>query len=129
MRDPGGAVGDIGAMEEAAIGEEDAEAVIALDDETVVPLRLGLPMRQHEQAAFEEPYPIMIRHEIGRAAQSPEFTGFQVADAPNNPPAAGEERAYWGQKAGSIICLKVQGQTAWKVGSGKSVSPAASRRA
>jgi len=60
-------------------------------------------MGQHEHTAFLEADPVVNRPEIGGAAQAPEVAGFQVADAPRDRPAAGEECGYWGQKPGSMI--------------------------
>jgi hypothetical protein len=76
--------GNLGPVEEAAIEEEDAEAAVALDHKPIVPPSLGLRMREEEHAAFAVADPVMIRHEISRAAKAPQFTGFQVADAPHD---------------------------------------------
>ncbi len=91
MRDGRGARYDGGVMEEAAIGEEDAEGIGAFDDESIGSPRLRLPLRQREDALFREVPPIPIRGERRRAVQTPENAAAKVANAAGENPAAGEE--------------------------------------
>ncbi len=125
MRSGGDAGGDLRPMEEAAIGKENAEDVIALDDEPIFPPSLGAHMRKIEYSTFRKADAALIRPELGRATQASKFTGFEVADATNDGPAAGEKRGYCGQTSGSMIWSKVQGQTPGKTDSAMSVSPSA----
>ncbi len=129
MRDGGDALGNIGTVEKAAIGEEDAEAMIALDHEAIVPPRLGPRMGKNELTPLAKTDPLVMVRELSGAAQAPKFTGFQVANAPDDEPGAGEERGYWGQKSGSIICSKLHGQAAGKVLPVRPVSASASMTA
>jgi hypothetical protein len=110
MRDASDVRRDRGAVEEAAIGEEDAEGIDALDDETIILPRLGSCMGQDEQTAFHETEATAIRDELGRAVQSPGLAAPHVPDAADERPASRENRGYRGQTSGSIICSKVQGQ-------------------
>jgi hypothetical protein len=129
MFDAGNAFVDCGAMEAAAIGEEDAEATISLDDEAIIPPGFGSRTRKNEHAALRKADAVTVRHEVRHATQAAEFAGSQVADTAHDRPAAGEERGYWGQKSASIVCSTVQGQAAENVLPGTPVSALASMTA
>jgi hypothetical protein len=78
-------------MEEAAIGEEDAEGIGVFDDESISAPRLRLPLRKREDTVFREVQPIPVRREVRRAAQAPKDAAAKVANATGEKPAAGEE--------------------------------------
>jgi hypothetical protein len=91
MGDAGAAGIDLGAMEEAAIREEDAEARGALDHETVGLAGLGTRMFQHQQAGFLEPQGRAVGGEAGRAAQVRSLMDLEVPNAADEDPLAAEE--------------------------------------
>jgi hypothetical protein len=91
MRDAGAACIDFGAMEEAAIREEDAEAIGALNDEAVGLAGLGARMFQHQQAVFLEAQGLAVGNEACRSAQMGRFMDLEVTDAADEDPVAGEE--------------------------------------
>ena len=68
MRDGGDARSNFGAVEEAAIGEEDAEGATAFDDEPIILPRLGSRFGKNQNALFREADAVVTGQELGGAA-------------------------------------------------------------
>jgi hypothetical protein len=91
MHDAGAAGIDLGVVEEAAIREEDAEAVGALDHEAIGLAGLAARVLQHQKARLLEAQGRAIGDEPCRAAEPRGLMEFEVPDAADEDPLAGEE--------------------------------------
>ncbi len=89
MGDAGDAIGNRRAMEEASIGEEDAEGFFAFDHEMIGLARLRMRMSQGKQTRFLEAQRLAIEGEPRRPLQASDVLRSEVPDTADEGPVAG----------------------------------------